>query len=40
MANGRNVKSATATAADGHERRKDFLNESEVSKLLDAAKAG
>jgi integrase len=42
--NGRKVKSAPAgvadTAADGHERAKDYLSPAEVSRLLDAAKAG
>jgi integrase len=37
---GRNVKSMAAAAADAHERGKDFLSDSEISVLLDAAKAG
>ena len=36
----RNVKSASAAAADAHERRKDFLTETEVNTLLEAVKAG
>ena len=36
----RNVKSGSAVATDAHERRKDFLNETEIAKLLDAAKRG
>lgn len=36
----RNVKSATAVAADAHERTKDFLTETEVTALLDSVKAG
>ena len=36
----RNVKSSQSKAADGHERDKDFLNESEIAALLEAAKAG
>jgi type 1 fimbriae regulatory protein FimB len=35
---GRTVKSAAAQAVDGHERGKDFLGESEVAALLEAAK--
>ena len=35
----RNVKSAAA-AVDAHERRKDFLSDTEVTALLDAVKAG
>ena len=43
--NGRNVKSASkkgpdAATTDGHERDKDFLNESEMDKLLEGAKRG
>jgi type 1 fimbriae regulatory protein FimB len=36
----RNVKSSAARTADGHERAKDFLSETEIAALLDAAKAG
>jgi site-specific recombinase XerD len=39
-ARGRNVKSGAAQTTDGHERGKDFLNENEVARLLDAAKKG
>ena len=35
----RNVKSSAARTADGHERAKDFLSETEIAALLDAAKA-
>jgi site-specific recombinase XerD len=37
---GRNVKSDPETATGAHERRKDFLSETEIARLLDAAKAG
>ena len=36
----RNVKSNPSGVADGHERAKDFLTETEIASLLDAAKAG
>lgn len=36
----RNVKSGLDTAADAHERRKDFLTPAEVDRLLDAARQG
>jgi type 1 fimbriae regulatory protein FimB len=39
-AGGRNVKSVAAAATDAHERGKDFLSDSEIAVLLDAAKAG
>ena len=38
IANGRNVKSEVALAADGYERRNDFLGEAEVASLLEAAR--
>jgi type 1 fimbriae regulatory protein FimB len=37
---GRNVKSDAARTADRHERAKDFLSETEIAALLDAAKGG
>jgi len=38
MPNRRNVNSVAATAADAHERRRDFLSEAEINTLLKAAK--
>jgi integrase len=36
----RNVKSGSSVVTDAHERRKDFLNETEIANLLEAAKRG
>jgi type 1 fimbriae regulatory protein FimB len=36
----RNVKSGSDVATDAHERRKDYLNETEIADLLEAAKRG
>jgi type 1 fimbriae regulatory protein FimB len=38
--NRRRVKSAAPETTDGHKRGKDFLNEDEAKRLLDAAKRG
>ena len=35
-----NVKSIPVTATDAHERRKDFLSETEIAALLDASRMG
>jgi type 1 fimbriae regulatory protein FimB len=37
---GRKVKSTSVAATDAHERGKDFLSDSEIAALLDAARAG
>jgi integrase len=37
---GRNVKSGSVVATDAHERRRDFLNETEIANLLEASKRG
>jgi type 1 fimbriae regulatory protein FimB len=38
--NRRNVKSGSDAATDAHERHKDYLNETEIAELLQAAKRG
>jgi type 1 fimbriae regulatory protein FimB len=40
MPNRRNGKSGASEPADLHEREKDFLNEPEMDRLLEAAKKG
>ena len=40
MPSRRNVKSSAPVAADRHERDKDFLDETEIGRLLEAAKKG
>jgi site-specific recombinase XerD len=40
MPNRRNVRSSGAATADLHEREKDFLDETEIDRLLEGAKKG
>jgi len=40
MISRRNVKSSSSVTADRHERDKDFLDETEMGRLLEAAKKG
>jgi integrase len=40
LPNKRNVKSGSGVSTDAHERRKDFLNETEMANLAEAAKRG
>jgi len=40
MAKGRNVKSDSVLTTDNHERSKNFLDQPEIDRLLDAGLAG